>query len=326
MSYNVVLNSANVVPGTGNSQYKIDFKPGGFVFPDKSTLSISQATIPYSWYNVTAKLGNNTFQYLMPTTGSTITTNTIVLPDGFYTLDDLNSYLYKDLESKSYYFYNLDGGAVGLSNPSVIYPIKFSAVPSSYTNSVTLQWIPTSAPNVVTAYGTGWLWALGTFPTALATAQFVVTGSVTPTSTLFGNLIGFIEGTYPSALTTTLTIYNLDPVVILGNTLKINSITNPAWTGSVAPVPFAPNASPVNSLVVRCNIIDNDIIMPTDILDTIPIDSSFGSNITYKPAIEKNVKIRSGKASSLVITFSDQNYNAITILDNNLSLTLLIRL
>ena len=65
--------------------------------------------------------------------------------------------------------------------------------------------------------------------------------------------------------------------------------------------------------------------MPTDILDSFPINSTFGSNINYIPSYEKWVRVHHGTYSNLIITFVDQNYNNIQILDQNVIITLLLR-
>jgi hypothetical protein len=80
----------------------------------------------------------------------------------------------------------------------------------------------------------------------------------------FGTLIGFNAGTYPATVQT----------------------TNHSFTSNTVP-----DGSPVNALIMRCNLIDNNIVMPSDIMDSIPINAAFGSNITYQPPFPKWVKI-----------------------------------
>ena len=65
--------------------------------------------------------------------------------------------------------------------------------------------------------------------------------------------------------------------------------------------------------------------MPSDILDNIPINSTFGSNITYDPSFEKWVKLRDGKYNSMILTFTDESNNTLYANDSNISLSLLIR-
>lgn len=88
---------------------------------------------------------------------------------------------------------------------------------------------------------------------------------------------------------------------------------------------LTPNITPVNSLTVRCNIINNPITAPSDILDAIPINTTYGSNINYAPNYEKWVKISSGRYNNIIITLNDQNLNPLYALDPNVSITLLIK-
>ena len=65
--------------------------------------------------------------------------------------------------------------------------------------------------------------------------------------------------------------------------------------------------------------------MPSDILDSIPINATFGSNINYEPAHQKWIKCKAGTYSNFQVVFSDQNLNTLYANDSNLSITLLIK-
>ena len=316
MAYAIALNSTNVI-GSGNNTYKYNFV-NGFTVPEDSTISISQVTMPYSWFNITKALGNNTFQYIMPTSGGTTVTRTITLADGFYDITALNQALWADLKSQNYYFYipisTITPSTTSTTYPTIIYPISFSTNYNGYNNAITFQFIPTSAPNVITQYGAGWLWALGTFPTNSTTPQIVITGSPSSTTSLFGNIIGFQAQTTPVQSYSNLsppTIANSAPYVVLGNSL-------------LASPPFPALATPVNTVTIRCSLVDNSIGMPSDIMDFFPISSTFGSNIYYLPIADNAVKMRVGKHQSVTISFCDQNFNPIIALDPNVLISILI--
>ena len=148
--------------------------------------------------------------------------------------------------------------------------------------------IPTSLP-------TGWTlpsnWN-GFYATS-ACPQLII-----PASSTFGNIIGFTTGTFPSS-----------------NTLAFYSILNTA----------IPVGSNVNSLIIRCSLVDNPVGVPTDILDTMPVTSTFGSNINYQPPIEKWIKMSAGVHQFMSITFVDQNLNSLIALDSNVCISLLIK-
>ena len=160
MSYNLILNSSNVV-GANNNQFRYNFIGGSFTIPEGSVINISQITIPYGWYNITSALGNNVFQYMMPT-GSVMTAVTVTLQDGFYLLSDLNNALNASLRQNNYFFYNITSplttGFADIPASQIIYPIQFTTNTSNHTNSVVFQYIPSSAANVITQFGSGWVW------------------------------------------------------------------------------------------------------------------------------------------------------------------------
>lgn len=131
------------------------------------------------------------------------------------------------------------------------------------------------------------------YPTVASTPQLIIN------TNNFGSLIGFTQGTYP-------------PVVQSTNYSALSNTT--------------PNGSPVNSLIIQCSLISNNITMPSNIIDSMPITSSYGSNINYQPSYEKWVKLKKGKYASMTITLLDQNFNRLIALDPNVLMTFLIKL
>lgn len=116
----------------------------------------------------------------------------------------------------------------------------------------------------------------------------------------FGSLLGFNIGTYPSAFQNT----------------SFDKLSD-----------YTPKGSNINSIVVRSNVIENSVTMPSDILDSfaIPAGSTFGSNINYQPNFQRFVSIRPGNYTNMIITLQDQNYSDIKILDPNSIITLIIK-
>jgi len=340
MSYNLILNSSNVI-GVNNNQYKYNFIGGSFTVPDGTELSISQITIPYSWYNITSALGNNTFSYTIPT-NSGDTAVTVILSDGFYGITELNNALNASLKQNKFYFYNTTGyGTSDIPTSQIIYPIQFGTNASNYTNTITFNYIPSSSGNVVTQFGTGWIWANGTFPTNAHLPTITIpqqnSTNISQSTYGIGNILGFTNATYPSSsqvfygITTTFTtnapdVFNSLPLTINGNTLKTYTYTGSASSLTItgANPTFAPLATSVNGVIVRCNLVENNITMPSDVLDTFPIFATFGSNINYLPIADNVVKMKEGKFSNLILSFSDQNFNPLICNDPNVLISLLI--
>ena len=132
-------------------------------------------------------------------------------------------------------------------------------------------------------------------PLTPTTAQFTILSNYPN----FGSLIGYAVGSYPSAPQTT--SYN-----ILGGGI-------------------IPNLTPVNSIIVRCNLVSNQVGTPSDIMTSFPISSTFGSNINFYPNYEQWVGISAGRYSSITLTLQDQNFVGIQANDTNILITILIR-
>ncbi len=86
MLYNFIVNSSNVV-GNFNNQFRYKFPDNGITIPEGSEVCLANAIIPYSFYNITAAQGNNTFSFIYYS-GSTPSFITVTLNDGFYTVKD----------------------------------------------------------------------------------------------------------------------------------------------------------------------------------------------------------------------------------------------
>jgi hypothetical protein len=279
MSLTLIVNSNNVVNNGLNSDYNYQFINGGFQIPEGSQLCVSQVTIPYSWFNVNTSLYNNSqFQYTFPT-ASGQQTFTVNLPNGFYDASNLNTYLQQIFVQNGQYLVDQNGENV--------YYMSIADDVTYYAVQVICYTVPTSLPS-------GW-----TNPTNMAFPPTPTTPQLVILSNNFGNLIGFLPGSYPTSPASA----NVD---FLSNTVV--------------------NASPVNSLVLRCNLIDNNVVMPSDILDGVPIVSvAFGSNINYQPTFARWIKLKAGKYAGFRLSFVDQNLNLVQARDPNILICLLIK-
>lgn len=276
MSNTLILNSSNVV-GNNNNTFLYKFISGNFNVREESEICVSQISIPYSWFNVSTYYNNKSFQFTWTSAGTT-TTYTITLPDGFYSITDINSYLQQYFITNGMYLIDANG--------NYVYYINLSYNTTYYSVQLLTFNVPTSLPSGFTQPSN-----FAGYPTTTTAPQFIVLSSNN-----FGNLIGFNAGTYGGGSTSTSTLSNKVPV-----------------------------GSNVNSIVVRCSLVDNNVASPSDIIDSFPINSSFGTNLDYQPNNLKWIKLKQGSYSSFTISFSDQNLNPIYILDPNSLITLLIR-
>ena len=228
---------------------------------------------------------NNQSFSLIFPTAATTTTLSITLPAGFYEVSDINNYIQNQCIATGLYLKNASG-----ENE---YYFDVTLNTTYYAVQIVCSPVPTSLPSGYTLATSGFYSTLGGLPTTGYTPQLVL-----PASGGINTIIGFASGTFP-------------PVQQTGTYSKLSTVT--------------PIGSTINSLIIRCSIINNNVTIPSDILDGFPINTSFGSNILYDPSFEKWIPISDGTYSNFLISFVDQNLNTISANDPNIALSLLIR-
>jgi hypothetical protein len=289
MSFTLVVNSTNLSNPNTNGTYTYNFIGGGFRVDEDMEVMVSSAQIPYSIFNITAAYNNNTFKLSFPN-GNAIINYTepyyITLPDGFYTIEDLNSYVQQYCITNGLYLIDNNGNNV--------YYIAFYLNVSSYAVQLLLYTVPRSLPS-------GW-----TQPSNWV-GYSTYTNDRTPiieflNTNKFSDFIGFIPTVYP-------------------DTLPNNNANYSILSNKKPPI-----GSYVNSIVIHCSLVNNPVVSPSDIIDAFQItNTSFGSNINYQPSVEKYVKLNKGNYSSMVITLTDQNNEIIYFNDYNILITLLFK-
>jgi hypothetical protein len=89
---------------------------------------------------------------------------------------------------------------------------------------------------------------------------------------------------------------------------------------------ITPQSANVNSLIVKCSLVNNGVSNVSDIVDSFAISNGkFGENLNYNNNIEKWVRLSPGRYNNFIVTIVDQNLEDINILDNNLLINFLIR-
>ena len=227
----IVINNTHVVDGTDNSQYKYNFSQGGVKFKD-CEIAVASINIYYSWFSITSALGNNTFQYVWYDAGGADTYN-ITIPDGFYSVADLNAYLQSEMVSNGTYLLDSVGDYVyylEFTTNSSLYAVQFNsypiptALPSGYSNPATI-----------------------TFPATATTPQIIIP------STDFRDIIGFSAGTYPSATQTSNYSYTSDYTPQVSPTqsiiMRCDLVQNPYSNPQDVIYSFAPTGTTFGSLI-----------------------------------------------------------------------------
>lgn len=271
INYEIVLDGRNLdTTDPTKSRYIFNFN-GTKLLKDVKTAVIS-CSLFYSWFNVTDAFNNRTYQLIHPTSVGT-TTLTITMPNGYYTISQLNTYLQSQLIANGLYLVNSSGQFVyyaEIIENSTRYAIQLNTYP-----------VPTALP-------AGWTNPGGmTFPAVSTTPQFVILSTNN-----FRTLIGVNAGTYPSPASAT--VYS-----------KLSDVT--------------PKTTPVEQVIVRCNLVQNNISNPNDIIYAFNASGvGFGNLITSSPNQYNYLDVNEGYYNAIEISFVDQDYNAITLNDSSI--------
>lgn len=273
----LLINQTNATSQSNVFSYK--FPNGSVTFKDRE-IAVSSIIIPYSWYNITSQYLNTSFTLIVPTTdGVTNTTLNITIPDGFYTISQLNSFIQKQLISSNFYLVN--------ANAQNVYYIEIVANSNLNLAQINCYVVPNALPTGYANPG----WILPTNGTRVI--QFVVNNSA------FGSLIGFTNATYPSNQTQ-------------ASTYSVSSNQ-------------MPQISPVSSLLCSCSLVNNILSSPSNILTSIPITSTFGTQIIFSPNEFIWVSVLDGTYSSFNVIFTDQSNNIIKLTDSNVTINLVLK-
>jgi len=284
MSFTLVLNSSNYI---GNNSFRYSFKTGGFS-AEHAEMCVSAITIPYSWFNISSLYNNNKFTVRFPCAtylGNPYYDLSITLPDGFYSVSDIKSYI--QLQCVNAGLYLINSASQNVYYFDILYSQTYYAV------QIICYAIPTSLPAGYSLPTSGIYLSPGLPASSLCSQLFL------PASGSISTIIGFVAGAYYPATATS------------SNTSILSTLT--------------PVGSTVNSLVLQCNLVKNECTVPSDILDSMAIDGVFGANINYIPSFEKWITVKKGIYSNFTLTFSDQNLNNFYLRDPNVSITLIIR-
>jgi hypothetical protein len=89
---------------------------------------------------------------------------------------------------------------------------------------------------------------------------------------------------------------------------------------------ITPQAATVNSLIVKCSLVNNGVTNASDVVDAFAIaNGKFGENLNYNNNIEKWVNLSPGNYSNFIVTIVDQNLQDINIIDPNLLINFLVK-
>lgn len=166
----IVLNS-KTAGTTTNGVLRLKFPSGGYTTLGEE-IAVSNLFMYYSWYNISAANGNNQLSIIVNGT-----TTALTIPDGSYSISDLNGWLLLQYDQLGYYLVDANGN-------NVYFGPRLEANPVYYCVTLTCTQIPSS---------------LGTYTNPRSLVLSGTTSQLVIPSTNIRNLLGFNAGTFPSS-------------------------------------------------------------------------------------------------------------------------------
>ena len=341
----LVLNSNNVVQDGLNNKLIFKF-PNSAKF-DKAYVAVASVSMYYSWFNVSAALGNNVIGYTWGSQAASSLTYFFTIPDGLYEISTLNQFLQFQFIKNGHYAINAAGQYVYFAEMIVNdarYKIQLNTfkVPTAaaqtalgYTQNTSNP--PAAAqtfnPIIFIPYSLGLI--LGW--TSLTSVAGTI---VSPTNTSAISVVDANGGaTAPSSYS--LTSGYLATDIQTNDILQYNyPIMFPGATGSGTLPSFAsrstitytisylsnstPNIQPNSSILISASSVDNPYSTPTSVIYSITPSVAVGEIISEKPPSFMWNKLIDGMYNQLQLTFLGNDLRPIQINDPAMTIILAI--
>lgn len=287
----LIINSNNIVNDGENNKLVYKF-PNSVTFKD-SYISLSQAQLYYSWFNITSNYQNNSFTYNWINGAGVATVYTVTIPNGLYEITTINQYLQYTFIQNGHYLVNGSGENV--------YYAEFVVNPSRYAIQLNTYLFPTSLP------------ALYTNPAAVPFPPQSFNPVITTPSN-FNKIIGYAS--------TFVSDQNLNNTFVAPVSPYVSKLAN----GTISYISTtAPNVQPNSSLIVTISNIDNQYAQPTGTCYTIVPSVAIGGVINEKPTNYIWNKLISGTYNQLVVTLLGNDLQPITINDPSMTFIFVIK-
>ena len=266
---NFILNSSNYDSARKVFAYKLPI-PQSFA---NKRVGLSYCSIYKQFENVLSTYGNN----VITITWANNVNYTITIPDGNYSVSELNDYLQYSLVQQKLYLLDSSG--------KIVTYVEILSNPTAYGTSLFFYTVPTSAM-ATTAGLTQPSGAPWTFNNNAKNPKLILTQA-------FGKLLGFAEGTYGNG-TANLAVYST----------------------------LTPQMAVVNSLLLRTNLINNEFTNPSDVISAMDLNGSYGDLMVKSVGQILYSNIAANNFYEIVVYFSDQNYNKLSIKDTEVCIHL----
>jgi len=290
----LVMNSTNIVNDGNNNKLVYRF-PNSVVFKDKY-IAVSSISMYYSWFNITALYGNNTFTFTW-TAAAVTTTYTIIIPDGLWDISTINNYIQ---------YFCITNGLYWTISGTNYYPFEMLVNANRYAIQLNTYLIPTALPTSATVPSNFPGWPTTTFNTVVTIPS------------AFNAIVGYTAG-FASA-------NNIGNATTFGTT---SAATNYAAKDSVGTISYlsntAPQVQPYSSVLFSLSNINNPYTQPSSIIYSLNSNVGVGELISEKPPNFMWNRMIDGTYSELRLTFLGPNNQPITINDPNMTILLTIR-
>lgn len=289
-------------------------------------MSVANFSVPYSWFNITEKLGNNQIGYVWfdaassnagdPT--SPYTTGQrffITIPDGFYDLSTLNSFLQFNMIQNGHYMIDTQG--------RYVYFLQLINNVTSYRVQVNSYTVPQSQPGYISVVGSGVHFTgpnVGLWPTP----KLMVIDKNTGNTNMFV-YFGFSEPTP--------VLSGSPPLPVYPNIRYVPLADRPSGTYMSTSVlaELSPMETTVHSICLTCNMIDNPIRstalhpVSTFVVTTQNIGVPFGTDISNSNFFTTWIPLLGGQTiQSLKFQLLDQEGSSVVLQDPDTNIELLI--
>jgi len=286
----LIINSTNLILDGENNKLVYRF-PNSVHFKD-SFISLSQAQMYYSWFNITSAFNNDIIQYIWINGAGVQTTYTITIPDGLYEVSTLNQLLQYTFIQNGHYLVN--------SGQNVYYA-ELILNPSRYAVQINTFLFPTSLPVGYTNP------AAVPFPPQSFNPSIILPPSI-------NNILGFVPN-----FTTNINLNNafVPPVSPYVSKLANGTLSYISTT--------APNLQPNSSVIINISNIDNQYAQPTGTCYTIIPTVGIGEVINEQPVNYIWNKLIPGTYNQLTISILGNNLAPIKIQDPSMTFVFVIK-
>lgn len=281
----IILNSSHYVP---NSLTSYRYKLPTAINTQKARVSLQSLSMYHSTFNISSYLNNNTFSVKWINNA----TYNFRIPDGYYSLSDLNyqmQFLLRDLN-----LYAVKNNT-DTDTEVVVYYFNLRENSTFYKAEFTVYPV---VQNADYSLPTGATW---TFPVTAIYPQFTFSPNLLkllgyPSEDGSYNQVLFpLNATYPAGINT---------IVFLSN--------------------IAPQLNSVYAYLICLNICESKLSAVPNLLHQQAITSGFGSLISYNNFSSSSVSCSKGFFNEIIISFQDQNFNPLFLLDKDVTITLAI--